>query len=67
MALPIVIVSSGGWPITEASNGLGAPVVVAANGFGIAATIVASGGVPVVGLDRHGVRTGSNRRAGHAK
>lgn len=49
MSTPIVIVPTGGIPITEATNGLGMPVTVAANGFGIPVTIVPSGGMPVVG------------------
>lgn len=49
MATPIVIVASGGLPITEATNGFGIPVVQAANGRGIPARLVASGGTPVVG------------------
>lgn len=49
MATPIVIVSSGGVPVTEATNGYGAPVTVATNGFGTPVTVVASGGLPVVG------------------
>lgn len=49
MSTPIVIVSSGGLPITEASNGQGMPVSVAANGYGIPCTVVSSGGIPVVG------------------
>lgn len=46
---PIVIVPSGGLPVTEATDGLGTPVSVAANGFGFAVTVVSSGGMPVVG------------------
>jgi lysophospholipase L1-like esterase len=49
VSLPIVIVPSGGIPITEATNGQGTPVSVASNGFGTAVTVVASGGMPVVG------------------
>lgn len=49
MPTPIVVVASGGLPVTEATNGLGMPVVQAANGLGIPVTIVASGGTPVVG------------------
>jgi hypothetical protein len=49
MSLPIVIVASGGIPVTEAANGLGTPVSVAANGMGTAVTVVSSGGMPVVG------------------
>jgi len=49
MPLPIVIIGSGGFPITEAPNGQGIPVIVATNGFGIAVTLVASGGLAVVG------------------
>lgn len=50
MAWPIVIVPSGGLPVTEASNGFGTPVESAANGFGTPVTVVASGGLPVVGV-----------------
>lgn len=49
MAWPVVIVESGGIPVTEAANGLGTPVEVAANGFDTAVTVVDSGGLPVVG------------------
>lgn len=49
MAVPIVVVVSGGRPVTEAANGMGVAVVQALNGFGIPVTIVASGGLPVVG------------------
>ncbi len=42
MGFPVVIVPSGGLPVTEAANGLGVPVSIAANGFGIAVTVVAS-------------------------
>lgn len=49
MSTPIVIVASGGLPITEATNGLGMPVSVAANGMGTPVTVVSSGGMPVVG------------------
>lgn len=49
MGWPIVIVPSGGLPVTEVTNGFGTPVEVAANGYGFAVTIVASGGLPVIG------------------
>lgn len=49
MALPIVIVTSGGIAITESTNGIGLPVEIATNGFGIGARIVASGGLGVLG------------------
>lgn len=49
MPTPIVVVASGGKPVTEAANGLGTPVVQALNGQGIPVVIVASGGTPVVG------------------
>lgn len=48
-ATPIVVVASGGKPVTEVSAGYGTPVVQALNGYGIPVTIVASGGMPVVG------------------
>jgi hypothetical protein len=48
MALPVVIVASGGIPVTEiAAGGPGLPVVSASIGLPI--TIVASGGLPVIG------------------
>lgn len=50
MGIPVVLVDSGGLPVTEALNGFGSPITVADNGFGLAITIVASGGQPVVGL-----------------
>lgn len=49
MPTPIVVVTSGGTPVTEAANGFGTPVVQAANGLGMPVVIVASGGMPVVG------------------
>ncbi len=48
MGWPVVIVGSGGIPVTEVANGLGAPVTVAANGLGTAVTVVAAGGMPVL-------------------
>ena len=49
MPMPIVVVASGGTPVTEATNGYGTPVVQALNGKGTPVVIVASGGAPVVG------------------
>lgn len=49
MGWPVVIVDSGGLPVTEALNGLGVPVSVATNGFGLAVTLVEENGLPVVG------------------
>lgn len=49
MGLPVVIVASGGLPVTEVANAKGAPVEVATNGFGIPVTLVASGGLPITG------------------
>jgi hypothetical protein len=49
MGWPIVIVASGGIPVTESANGFGTPVEVAANGYGTPVTVVASGGLPVLG------------------
>ncbi|WP_434733773.1 FAD-dependent oxidoreductase [Rhizobium sp. YTUHZ044] len=49
MGIPVVIVPSGGIPVTEAPAGLGSPVEIASNGIGTAVTIVASGGLPVNG------------------
>jgi hypothetical protein len=48
MSWPVVIVASGGLPVTLATNGLGLPYEEATNGFGVAVTFVASGGLPVV-------------------
>jgi hypothetical protein len=45
MGLPVVIVASGGLPVTQAANGL--PVTVATNGYGIPVTLVTSGGMSV--------------------
>ena len=42
---PVRIVESGGIPVTEAANGLGAPYVEADNG--VAVTFVESGGYPL--------------------
>ena len=42
---PVRIVESGGIPVTEAANGLGAPYVEAENG--VAVTFVESGGYPL--------------------
>lgn len=50
MGWPVVLVDSGGLPVTEAINGAGMPVSVAVNGFGIAVSVVDSSGLPVVGL-----------------
>lgn len=50
MSVPVVIVPSGGLPVTVASNGLGTPMEVAANGYGITVSFVSSGGLPVVGI-----------------
>jgi hypothetical protein len=41
--VPIVVVASGGLPVTEAANGKGTPVV-----------IVPAGGLPVVGSGNSG-------------
>ncbi len=49
MGIPVVVVPSGGIPVTEVTSGFGTPVTVATNGFGMAVTIVTSGGLPVVG------------------
>jgi hypothetical protein len=48
MGLPIVVVASGGLPVTEAANGIGLPVTPAASGFAVPVTLVANG-LPVVG------------------
>ncbi len=48
MALPVVIVASGGLPVTEiAAGGPGLPVLVSS--IGLPVTVVASGGLPVIG------------------
>ncbi|TPK16672.1 hypothetical protein FJ872_17880 [Mesorhizobium sp. B2-5-9] len=49
MAIPVVIVASGGLPVTVAANGLGSPMEVASNGFGMPVTF-ADNGMPVVGI-----------------
>lgn len=49
MSLPIVIVASGGLPVTESVSGIGLPVSVSSNGMGTAVTVVSSGGLAVVG------------------
>lgn len=49
MAIPIVVVATGGMRITESTNGYGMPVQRSANGYGIPVVIVVSGGVPVIG------------------
>lgn len=49
MAVPIVIMSSGGLAVTESTNGSGLPVEISTNGFGLGVTIVSSGGLPVIG------------------
>jgi hypothetical protein len=45
MGTPVVIVASGGIPVTETDNGT--PLTVADNGFGIPVTLVGSRGIPV--------------------
>lgn len=50
MALPVVVVSSGGLPVSESTSGYGLPVEVSINGLGLPVTIVYSGGLPVVGV-----------------
>lgn len=48
MGAPIVIVDSGGIPVTRSLNG--SPVEIADNGFGTTVTVVESGGLPVTGI-----------------
>lgn len=48
MALTVVVVESGGLPVTEAENGVGVPIQIADNGFGIAVTYVDALGLGVV-------------------
>lgn len=48
MGWPVVIVDSGGIPVTPSLNGLGAPISIAENGFGAAVTLVSQGGIPVL-------------------
>jgi len=50
MATPVVVVTTGGMPVTVATNGLGTPMTVVSNGYGIPVRVVASGGMPVVGV-----------------
>lgn len=52
MAAPVVVVASGGIPVSTTT--LGTPMTVATNGFGTAVTIVSSGGAPVVLLNEDG-------------
>lgn len=40
MAMPVVIVPSGGLPVTNPVTGIGTPVTEATNGFGVAVTLV---------------------------
>lgn len=48
MGWPVVLVDSGGLPVTETTSGNGSPITIADNGFGFAVTLVDSGGIPVV-------------------
>src|SRR6185436_7231069 len=50
MATPVVVVTTGGRPVTVATNGRGTPMTVVTNGYGIPVRVVASGGMPVVGV-----------------
>ena len=50
MATPAVVVTTGGMPVTVATNGRGTPMTVVSNGYGIPVRVVASGGMPVVGI-----------------
>lgn len=50
MGIPVVVVSSGGLPVTESASGLATPMEIASNGFGIPVTVVNSGGLPVAGV-----------------
>lgn len=50
MALPVVVVTTNGLPVTVVTNGYGLPVEVAANGIGTPVIVVPSGGLPVIGL-----------------
>lgn len=58
MAVPIVVLTGGGLPVTESTSGFGLPVEVATNGFGLGVTIVSSGGLPVIGSGGGGTPTG---------
>lgn len=49
MGIPVVIVPSGGLPVTVATNGLGIPMTLASNGLGRPVTFTAKG-IPVVGI-----------------
>lgn len=53
MATPVVVVASGGIPVTTIETGT--PMTVGANLTGVAVTIVASGGLPVRLIDDNGV------------
>ena len=46
MAVPVTIVSSGGLPVTESTNGFGVPLTPKAGAAPV--TIVASRGIPVI-------------------
>jgi hypothetical protein len=48
--MSIVVVSSGGLPVTESPNGF--PYYIADNGFGIPVTFVSQGGYPLGGVSR---------------
>lgn len=48
MGIPVVLVDSGGLPVTETERGT--PVTIAENGFGIPVTVVESRGYPVTGI-----------------
>src|SRR6478735_6108655 len=60
MATPVVVVPSGGFPVTESISGIGLPVTVV-TAYGRPVTQVASGGFPVVGMDT-GSSVGPNYR-----
>ena len=49
MATPVTVVTTGGMPITVATNGFGTPMTVVTSG-GLPVRVVASGGMPVVGV-----------------
>jgi hypothetical protein len=52
MGMPVVVVDSGGIPVTVAT--FGTPMTVGANEMGTAVTIVDAGGLPVVLLNDDG-------------
>ena len=51
MGLPVIIVPSGGLPVSISTNGYGLPVTLSTNGYGVPITQAVAGyGLPVVGV-----------------